>query len=185
MYTIVASMDRDVRWQYELPGTRPSKRNQRQSPTTPSVMPSVAPQRAAGASPAGAWARPLRPTPQLVHPSPLSKEDVGALIKMEVASRLEQYEQQPTLRLPLSGGGEGRVKAAEGGAQGQGGGDRQPQAGARSVERPLAGPGEVIGKFGSRVTVRVVAPGLGPQAAGSAGEAGEVAPGGGCEKSAI
>ncbi len=31
---------------------------------------------------------------QRVHPSPLSKEDVSALIKTEIASRLEQYEQQ-------------------------------------------------------------------------------------------
>ncbi len=83
-------------WRFEVKGAPPPKRNQRQSPTKPFVMPSVAPQRAAGAPPAGAcqWARPLSYTSQRVHPSPLSKEDVSALIKSEIASRLEQYEQQ-------------------------------------------------------------------------------------------
>ncbi len=57
-------------------------------------MPSVAPQRAAGATPASAWGRPLSHTSQRVHPIPLSKEHVSALIKTEIASRLEQYEQQ-------------------------------------------------------------------------------------------
>jgi hypothetical protein len=104
---------------------------------------------------AGAWVRPfkLRPTPQLVYPSPLSKEDVRALIKMpvEVASRLEQYElEQQLAAAKARARAESKRQKAELNL-GQGGGDRQPQAGARSVERP----GEVIGKFGSRV----VAPG--------------------------
>ena len=91
---VIASMERDVMWRYELPGTRPSKQKQGQSPTKPSVMPSGAPQRAAGATPAGAWRSPLSHTSQRVHPIPLSKEDASALIKSEIASRLEQYEQQ-------------------------------------------------------------------------------------------
>ena len=92
---VIASVDGcDVSWRFEVKGAPPPKRNQRQSPTKPSVMPSVAPQRAAGATPANAWGRPLSYTPQRVHPSPLSKEDVSALIKSEIASRLEQYEQQ-------------------------------------------------------------------------------------------
>ena len=91
---VIASMERDVMWRYELPGTRPSKQKQGQSPTKPSVMPSGAPQRAAGVTPAGAWRSPLSHTSQRVHPIPLSKEAAGALIKSEIASRLEQYEQQ-------------------------------------------------------------------------------------------
>jgi hypothetical protein len=92
---VIASVDGcDVSWRFEVKGAPPPKRNQRQSPTKPSVMPSMAPQRAAGATPANAWGRPLSYTPQRVHPSPLSKEDVSALIKSEIASRLEQYEQQ-------------------------------------------------------------------------------------------
>jgi len=91
---VIASMERDVMWRYELPGTRPSKQKQGQSPTKPSVMPSGAPQRAADATPAGAWRSPLSHTSQGVHPIPLSKEAASALIKSEIASRLEQYVQQ-------------------------------------------------------------------------------------------
>ena len=60
----------DVSWRFDVKGAPPPKRNQRQSPTKPFVMPSVAPQRAAGAPPAGVWVRPLSYTSQLVHPSP-------------------------------------------------------------------------------------------------------------------
>jgi hypothetical protein len=92
---VIASVDGcDVSWRFEVKGAPPPKRIQRQSPTKPSVMPSVAPQRAAGAAPARAWERPLSYTSQRVHPSPLSKEEVSLLIKTEVASLLTQYEQQ-------------------------------------------------------------------------------------------
>jgi hypothetical protein len=94
---VIASVDGcDVKWRFEVKGTPPPKRNQRQSPTKPSVRPSVAPQRAAGTTPASAWGRPLSHTSQRVPPIPsgLSKEDVSDLIKAEIASRLEQYEQQ-------------------------------------------------------------------------------------------
>jgi hypothetical protein len=94
---VIASVDGcDVKWRFEVKGAPPLKRNQRQSPTKPSVRPSVAPQRAAGTTPANAWGRPLRHTSQWVPPIPsgLSKEDVSDLIKAEIASRLEQYEQQ-------------------------------------------------------------------------------------------
>jgi hypothetical protein len=88
---VIASVDGcDVKWRFEVKGAPPPKRNQRQSPTKPSVLPSVAPQRAAGTTPANAWGRPLSHTSQPVHPIPLSKEDVSALIKSEIASRLEQ-----------------------------------------------------------------------------------------------
>jgi hypothetical protein len=60
----------DVSWRFEVKGAPPPKRNQRQSPTTPSVMPSVAPQRAAGTTPANAWRRPLSHTLQRVPPTP-------------------------------------------------------------------------------------------------------------------
>jgi hypothetical protein len=92
---IIASLDGcDVRWRFEMKGAPPPKGNQRQSPTKPSVMPSVAPQRAAGVPPSGAWQQPFRYTPQPVHPNVLSKEAVSALIKEEIASRLAQYDQQ-------------------------------------------------------------------------------------------
>jgi len=92
---VIASVDGcDVSWRFEVKGAPPPKRIQRQSPTKPSVMPSVAPQRAAGATPASAWGRPLSYTSPRVHPSPLSKEEVSLLIKTEVASLLAQYEQQ-------------------------------------------------------------------------------------------
>jgi hypothetical protein len=94
---VIASVDGcDVKWRFEVKGAPPPKRNQRQSPTKPSVRPSVAPQRAAGTTPASAWGRPLSHTSQRVPPIPsgLSKEDVSDLIKAEIASRLEQYEQQ-------------------------------------------------------------------------------------------
>ncbi len=83
-----------MRWRSEVKGALPPKGNQKQSPTKPSVMPSVAPQRAAGAPPAGAWGRPLSHTSQRVHPSPWSKEDMSALIRTEVASLLAQHEKQ-------------------------------------------------------------------------------------------
>jgi hypothetical protein len=57
-------------------------------------MPSVAPQKEAGVPSTSAWRHPLRYTSQPVHPNPFSKADVSALIKMEVALLLAQYEQQ-------------------------------------------------------------------------------------------
>ena len=55
---VIASMDGcDMRWRFEVKGAPPPKGNQRQSPTKPSVMPSMVPQRAAGATPANAWGR--------------------------------------------------------------------------------------------------------------------------------
>ena len=92
---VIASMEGcDVSWRFEVKGAPPPKRNQRQSPTKPSVMPSVVPQRAAGATPANAWGRPLSHMSQRVHTSPLSTEEVSAQIKKEVASLLAQHEQQ-------------------------------------------------------------------------------------------
>ena len=92
---VIASMEGcDVSWRFEVKGAPPPKRNQRQSPTKPSVMPSVVPQRAVGATPANAWGRPLSHMSQRVHTSPLSTEEVSAQIKKEVASLLAQHEQQ-------------------------------------------------------------------------------------------
>ena len=91
---VLAHTTRDMRWRFEVPRARPAKEKQRQSPPTPYAMPSVAPQTAAGAPLPGAWGQRLRFMPQPVHPSPLSKSDLSALIKMEVASLLAQHEQQ-------------------------------------------------------------------------------------------